>query len=535
MKLADMKVAARLYVGFAAVIAVLLVMVVVAYRNFAALGAANGMNVHTYQVMAEGKGMLESLINIETGQRGFSLTGNDASLEPLNAGRRGFDEHLARARQLTADNPAQQQRLAQLQAAEQQWLAAAIDPAVAQRRAVLAGSAALDSVVALEQQGKGKNAMDAMRALLAEIGGAEEQLLKARALEAEALQTQTAAVLVGGGLLAAAIAAFVAYLLANNITRPLNQAVGLAQRVAAGDLTSRIDVTSNDETGQLMAALRDMNSALAGIVTQVRQGTETIASASGQIAAGNLDLSARTEQQAGALEETASSMEELTSTVKQNADNARSASQVARDATDIAAKGGVVVDQVVQTMAQINASSQRIVDIIGVIDGIAFQTNILALNAAVEAARAGEQGRGFAVVAGEVRSLAQRAAAAAREIKELIGDSVDKVTAGSALADQAGTTMQQVVDSIRNVGTIIADISSASDEQRAGIEQVNAAITQMDNTTQQNAALVEQASAAASAMQEQAARLADVVRVFTLTATPGAAAPAHHRPALLAG
>ncbi len=536
MKLSDLKVAARLYAGFAAVIVVLLVMVVVAYRNFAALGEANGMNVHTYQVMAEGKAMLESLINIETGQRGFSLTGADASLEPLNSGKRSFDEHLARARQLTADNPAQQQRLAQLQAAQQQWLAGAIDPAVAQRRAVLAGSAAIDSVVALEQQGKGKNAMDAMRVLLADFGGEEEKLLQVRATEAGALQAQTAAVLLGGGLLAAAIAAVVAQLLARNITRPLRDAVGLAQRVAGGDLTSRIDVTSNDETGQLMAALRDMNNALAGIVTQVRQGTETIASASGQIAAGNLDLSARTEQQAGALEETASSMEELTSTVKQNADNARNASQMARDATDIAARGGTVVSQVVQTMAQINASSQRIVDIIGVIDGIAFQTNILALNAAVEAARAGEQGRGFAVVAGEVRNLAQRAAAAAREIKELIGDSVDKVSSGTTLADQAGTTMQQVVDSIRNVGAIIADISSASDEQRTGIEQVNAAITQMDNTTQQNAALVEQASAAASAMQEQAARLAEVVRVFNVAGQGGTAAPGRTGPgpALLA-
>jgi methyl-accepting chemotaxis protein len=525
MKLADLKIGTRLYGGFAAVITVLLIMVLIAYRNFAALGTANDMNIHTYQVMAEAKAMLESLINIETGQRGYSLTGNDASLEPLNNGRRAFTEHLAATRALTSDNPSQQERLAKLEQAQQQWLRDAIEPALTQRRAVVGGSAAIDTVVALEQQGKGKTAMDAMRALLADIGAAEESLLKERAATSAALQSQTATVLVGGGLLAAAIAAAVAWILARNITRPLGTAVELAQRVAAGDLTVRIDTRSRDETGELMAALRDMNAGLAAIVTQVREGTDTIATASREIATGNLDLSARTEQQAGALEETASSMEELTSTVKQNADNARTASQMAGAATQVAAQGGEVVGQVVQTMAQINASAQRIVDIISVIDGIAFQTYILALYAAVEAARAGEQGRGFAVVAGEGRNLAQRAAAAAREIKELIGDSVEKVNAGTALVDQAGSTMQQVVTSIRDVGAIIADISSASEVQRAGIEQVNAAITQMDNVTQQNAALVEQASAAASAMQEQAARLADVVKVFTVAGgTPAASA-----------
>ena len=520
MKLADLKIGTRLYIGFAAVIAILFIMIVIAFRNFAALGTANEMNVHTYQVMAESRGMLESLINIETGQRGFSLTGNETSLEPLQGGRREFGTHLATIRGLVSDNPTQQERLTRLEKAQQDWQRDAIEPALAQRRAVIAGTAAIDSVVALEQQAKGKTAMDAMRALLAEIQGAEEVLLKQRAAEAATLRTQTATVLVGGGLVAATLAALIAWILARNITRPLSQAVGVAQRVAAGDLTASIGVTSRDETGELMAALRDMNAGLASIVTQVRQGTDTIATASGEIATGNLDLSARTEQQAGALEETASSMEELTSTVKQNADSARTASQMAGAATDVAAQGGAVVSQVVDTMAQINASAQRIVDIIAVIDGIAFQTNILALNAAVEAARAGEQGRGFAVVAGEVRSLAQRAAAAAKEIKELIGDSVEKVNAGSALVDQAGATMQQVVDSIRNVGTIIADISTASDEQRAGIEQVNAAITQMDNVTQQNAALVEEASAAASAMQEESARLADVVKVFTVHGAP---------------
>jgi methyl-accepting chemotaxis protein len=254
----------------------------------------------------------------------------------------------------------------------------------------------------------------------------------------------------------------------------------------------------------------------------VRTGTDTIAAASSQIASGNLELSSRTEQQAGSLEETASSMEEMTSTVKQNADNARQANQLAISASEVAVKGGAVVSQVVDTMDSINASSKKIVDIIGVIDGIAFQTNILALNAAVEAARAGEQGRGFAVVASEVRNLAQRSAAAAKEIKILIGDSVEKVDIGAKLVDQAGSTMQAVVESIKSVTDIMGEITAASQEQTSGIDQINQAITQMDQVTQQNAALVEEAAAAAGALQDQAGSLAQVVSVFTMNSTHAA-------------
>ena len=301
-----------------------------------------------------------------------------------------------------------------------------------------------------------------------------------------------------------------------SITRPLSEAVAIARRVADGDLTSSIVVTSKDETGQMLQALKDMNASLVDIVGNVRQGTDTIATASGQIAAGNQDLSSRTEEQASSLEETAASMEELTSTVKQNADNARQANQLAVSASSVAVKGGNVVAQVVDTMGAINTSSKKIVDIIGVIDGIAFQTNILALNAAVEAARAGEQGRGFAVVAAEVRNLAQRSAAAAKEIKTLIGDSVDKVEEGSKQVAEAGKTMDEIVGSVKRVTDIMAEIEAASREQTAGIEQINQAITQMDQVTQQIAALVEESAAAAASLQEQASGLSQVVSIFKL-------------------
>ena len=528
MRIADLRIATRLYGGFATIVLLLGALVTVATLNVARLADANAINTHTYQVLAENSAILESLINMETGQRGYVITGAEASLEPYKAGQAAFGAHLDKARALTSDNPAQQERLAKLDAAKQAWLAGALEPVIALRRAVAQGTAAIEPVLALEKEGRGKQGMDAMRALLGEIGQAETVLLAQRSEAAAALQARTHWTLLGGGALALLLAAAIAWWLARNISVPLRSAIGVARQVAQGDLTVQVEVRSKDETGELMQALKDMTASLLRIVTEVRGGTQAIATASRQIASGNIDLSARTEQQASSLEETASSMEELTSTVQQNAQNAHEANGLAASASAVAGKGGAVVAQVVDTMGSINDSSRKIVDIIGVIDGIAFQTNILALNAAVEAARAGEQGRGFAVVATEVRNLAQRSAGAAKEIKALINDSVAQVESGARLVDEAGHTMREIVDSVHKVSSIVGHISAASDEQRAGIEQVNQAITEMDQVTQQNAALVEEAAAAAESMQEQAARLADAVAVFR-TAQVDAAPPAPRR------
>jgi len=451
---------------------------------------------------------LAKAVNIEdAGQRGAAMSAIDANIASI--------DKLWDAYKAMDLNEAERAMAEQFAAARKAFVDQGLSPAVAAIRAN-------DNAAAIALL---NGPMTQLYVPLNDLGGKMiKQQQDAALSEYQASQATfetVRAVCLAGLVFGLVLAAFIGWVLVRAIVRPLEQAVSIAGAVAKGDLTQQIVVTSHDETGRLLQALKEMNDSLVHIVSKVRTGTDNIATASGEIAAGNLDLSSRTEQQAGSLEETASSMEQLTSTVKQNADNARQANALATSASEVAGKGGAVVEQVVQTMGAINASATRIVDIIAVIDGIAFQTNILALNAAVEAARAGEQGRGFAVVAGEVRSLAQRSAAAAKEIKLLIDDSVEKVHHGSELVDRAGSTMLEIVQSVNRVNDIMAEITAASQEQTVGIEQINGAVAQMDQVTQQNAALVEQASAAAASLQDEASALAQTVGAFKLNLATG--------------
>ncbi|AVT17125.1 chemotaxis protein [Paracidovorax avenae] len=515
----------RLALAFGGVIAIFLVVIGVAIQSQNHIKTATSMNIHTYKVLEEAQRMLLGVVNMETGARGYLLSGSTAFLGPWSQGRETFDSAWQSLRTLTADNPEQQKRLDVLRARQADF-AAVMQSLQDMRRDVDAGKVPMEAFVSEFGKARDKAAMDGFRTMQTEFSKAERDLLDVRQAEAEDARATALAVEVGGTALAVVVALLLSLWVTRSITRPIARAVDVARAVAAGDLTQRIEIHARDEVGLLLESLRDMNTALATVVSRVRQGSESVASASMQIAQGNSDLSSRTESQASALEETAASMEELGSTVAQNADNARQANQLAQASSGVAEQGGAVVAQVVDTMKGISESSRRISDIINVIDGIAFQTNILALNAAVEAARAGEQGRGFAVVAGEVRSLAQRSAGAAKEIKELITASVERVESGAQLADRAGSTMTEVVGSIRRVTDIMGEISAASSEQSAGVAQVGEAVTQMDQTTQQNAALVEEMAAAASSLRSQAQDLVQAVSVFRLASDAPQAAVA---------
>ncbi|AVG38968.1 methyl-accepting chemotaxis protein [Achromobacter insolitus] len=387
---------------------------------------------------------------------------------------------------------------------------------VVRRQAAALSTMAVQEYLDLNDAGSAANTAlrEAVGGVLAHIDSSTDELV----VQAEAAHGVSRTVTIVMLAIALALALGCWLFISRTVLRPLREAGDHFEKIAGGDFTGRIEVRSTNEIGQLFGAIKRMQESLTRTVALVRRGVDEINVGSREISAGNTDLSSRTEQQAASLEETAASMEQLASTVKQNADNARQANQLAASASDVAERGGSAVSEVVSTMQEISASSRKISEIVSVIDGIAFQTNILALNAAVEAARAGEQGKGFAVVAGEVRSLAQRSAQAAKEIKGLIEDSVTKVGAGSQQVERAGATMQEIVASVKRVTDIMGEISAASEEQSSGIDQVNRAVSQMDEVTQQNAALVEEAAAAAGSLQEQAQRLAEAVSVFKINA-----------------
>ena len=513
MKFNNLKIGRRLGLSFGAIIALLLILAVVAITRVSELGnEIRRMNEDSYP-----KTMLVHAIKDDVNETMIAMRNIFLTVEAELANKevqhveqiaRRIDTSIGKLEGLPA-SPDSASRIKQLNGARQQFDKVRKDvlTLVAEDRKFEAKSLMLKQLLPRQQA-----YFAALEQLVNYQTGLMEASGKASAQQAD--QTRLIILLISSGAALAGI--LLAIQASNSITRPLLQALGVARQVAAGDLTSKVAVGTRDETGQLLQALNSMNTSLQDIVGQVRGGTDTIADASERIASGNLDLSARTGQQADSLRETAESMAQLTSTVKQNADHASQANQMAALASEVAVRGGAVVAQVVGTMGAINTSSKKIVDIIAVIDGIAFQTNILALNAAVEAARAGEQGRGFAVVASEVRNLAQRSSQAAREVKALIDDSVSHVAAGSVLVQEAGTTMTQIVDSVRSVTDIMGDINGASHAQETGIEQINLALAEMDKVTRQNAALVEQAAAGAESLQDEASRLAQVVSRFRL-------------------
>jgi len=518
MRLANLKIGTRLGLCFAVVFVLMAILIVVGQQRLSSIGGltdtiigkdwvkARAASTVSSTTRANSAIVMELLVNTDAAHATELKRQLESNKATISAALDTLDKlvYLAEARALLAQ--------------------------IRSERAAYVQS--FSKVLSLLEAGQREGASQlAMRDTMPRLAGLQNSVERMVAIQSELVSQHGTLVMadismarqlmIGLGICALLMGVFCAWWVTRSITRPISHALEVAKAVASGDLTTDIRARHQDEAGQLLHALRDMNHSLASIVGQVRHGTVAITSASSEIASGNMDLSARTETQASALEETASSMEELTSTVRQNADNARAANQLAQSASQVAQRGGDVVSQVVATMGSINDSSRRVVDIISVIDGIAFQTNILALNAAVEAARAGEQGRGFAVVASEVRSLAGRSAAAAKEIKELIADSVQQVEAGARLVQQAGATMDEVVAAVGRVTNIVGDITLATGEQSQGIEQVNVAITQMDQTTQQNAALVEEAAAAAAAMHQQAGALQQLVSRFRLVSAPG--------------
>jgi len=547
----DMKVATKLYLGFASVVLILLALAASSYSSVSSMSEANRWNIHTYQVIGEVESALSRLIDMETGERGFALAGEENFLEPYNNGMVAFKKHIAAAKALTSDNPKQQERLDALLTTYEQWVSKALEPEIALRRQVSDGREKIEAVLASVRAAKGKDGMDRMRAQVAQITDGERELLALRSKEAEALQARTTAVLVGGSLLAILLAASIGFLLARNLTGALGgepaYVADVMKCVAAGDFTVQVAVRQGDTSSLLHTVKQTVTAAgdsiqdvvrvmgamaqgdltqqieaeyaglyaeltryvnatvvkMAEVVAEVNASAESLAGASEEVSATAQSLSQAASEQAAGVEETSASMEQMTASISQNTENAKVTDGMATKASGEAAEGGEAVKATVAAMKQI---AQKI----GIIDDIAYQTNLLALNAAIEAARAGDHGKGFAVVAAEVRKLAERSQVAAQEIGTVASSSVE-------LAERAGRLLDQMVPNIRKTSDLVQEITAASEEQSSGVGQINAAVTQLSQTTQQNASSSEELAATAEEMSGQAEQLQQTMAFFKLS------------------
>lgn len=498
----NLAIKTRLSAGFGAILFLILIVLTIAYINFGKTVESNGWTIHTYEVMAESDAMLLSLVNVETGERGFLVGGRDEFLEPYKAGKSSFMEHWQKAKSLTSDNPEQQQRLDKLKAEFESWMSSYNKNSIQMRREVSSGKISFDNLVDDFRKAKGKKAMDAMRNILADFKGAEESLLGVRAKALESLESLTNSIIIIGGLLSLILGVLVAFGLVRSISQPLALLTRFSTEIGEGNLAAKVGVHSQDEIGQMSQVLEGAIGKVRSVMLEVKMAVENMASAANQVNSSSQSLSQSASEQAASVEETSASLEEMNASITQNTENARATDGIAGTAAKQASEGGQAVGDTVDAMKSIAES-------ISLIEDIAYKTNLLALNAAIEAARAGEHGKGFAVVADEVRKLAERSQTSAAEISQLAGNSVE-------IAEKAGGLINEIVPGIQKTASLVQEITAASEEQTTGVQQVNNAMGQLDQSAQQAASASEELAATAEEMSAQSTQLQNAISFFRL-------------------